>query len=243
MIRSATPSALRKSLPSCSTPAGCWSFPSPIACCRCYAGPAWPLTWPRWRGLTTARWRSRTLRPPRRSRPPGGATTCLVTSPPAASDRTAPNCSPPRWPRGSGGTAGHTSASARWTACGRWPPSACQWAWSRTPTAAWRATCAASASATSRTPPTGQVPRRPEYRWASSSTPPWSAWPSPTPRSSASRWTSWACLRAAPSCTSGTACATTWPAPSRRACSRSTWTRTGAARRPTATRTSAASPS
>ena len=48
---------------------------------------------------------------------------------------------------------------------------------------------------------------------------------------------------AAPSCTSGTACATTWPAPSRRACSRSTWTRTGAARRPTATRTSAASPS
>ena len=92
-------------------------------------------------------------------------------------------------------------------------------------------------------PPTGREPRPPEYRWASSSTPPWSAWPSPTPRSSASRWTSWACLRAAPSCTWGTACATTWPAPSRRVCSRSTWTRTGSARRPTATRMSAASPS
>ena len=43
-------------------------------------------------------------------------------------------------------------------------------------------------------------------------------------------------------CTSGTACATTWPAPSRRACSRSTWTRTGSARRPMATRTCATWP-
>ena len=65
----------------------------------------------------------------------------------------------------------------------------------------------------------------------------------PDPGSSASRSMRWACLPVAPSCTSGTACATTWPAPSRRACSRSTWTRTGSARRPTATRTSAASPS
>jgi len=44
-------------------------------------------------------------------------------------------------------------------------------------------------------------------------------------------------------CTWETACATTWPAPTRQVCSRSTWTRTGSARPPTATRTSAAWPS
>ena len=72
--------------------------------------------------------------------------------------KTGPNCSRPRWPSGSGDTPGPTSASGPWTACGRWPPSACRWAWSPTRTAAWRATCAAWASATSRPPPTGQDP-------------------------------------------------------------------------------------
>ena len=51
------------------------------------------------------------------------------------------------------------------------------------------------------------------------------------------------CRRTVRSCTSETACATTWPAPTRQVCSRSTWTRTGSARPPTATRTSAAWPS
>ena len=101
---SATPSGLRKSVRSCSTRVGCWSFPNPIACCRRCARPASTPTWPRWSGLTTARWRSRTLRPRRPCGTPGGATTCSVTSPPAASDRTGPNCSPPRWPCGSGDT-------------------------------------------------------------------------------------------------------------------------------------------
>ena len=222
-------------------PAGYWSFPNPIACCRSCASPGWTPTWARWSGPTTTRWRSRTLRPRRRSRPRGGATTCSATSRPAVSNRTGPNWSPPNWPRGPGDMAGRTSASAPWTACGRWPRSACRWAWSPTPTAAWRATCAASASATSRPPPTSRD-RRPGWKWASSSTPPWSAWPNPTRPSSASRSMRWACPRTVRSCTSETACATTWPAPSRRACSRCTWTRTGSARRPMATRTSAVWP-
>ena len=53
-----------------------------------------------------------------------------------------------------------------------------------------RATCAAWASATSRPPPTGGI-RRPGSPWASSSTPPWSAWPNPTRLSSASRSMPW----------------------------------------------------
>ena len=55
----------------------------------------------------------------------------------------------------------------------------------------------------------GQEPAARGHRWASSSTPPWSAWPNPTRLSSASRSMPWRCPRTVRSCTSETACATT----------------------------------
>ena len=242
MVRSATRPRLRRSARSCSTPAGSWSFPGPICCCRRCARPGVTLTGHRSSGPTTGRWRPRTWRPRRPSRDSwwheyllSYVAACGVGRGPlrAARHRDGPGGHgaglDARRHRGHGRPAGRgraRPADGRGLELGRQRGGA---------------SCAAWASATCRTarpgPPAGG------HRWASSSTPPWSAWPNPTRPSSASRSMPWACPRAVRSCTSGTACGTTWPAPSRRACSRCTWTRTGSARRPTATRTSAAWPS
>src|SRR5487761_619563 len=88
---------------------------------------------------------------------------------------------------------------------------------------------------------TGRRRRQLASVWAWCSTRRWWASPSRIRRSSASRWQRSASRPAARSCTSVTACATTWPALLRRASGRSISTRTGTAPHRPATRTSPAS--